>query len=108
MRRTLIAQPDLARTLEEIAADGAETFYRGRLAKRLAQGLQEAGSIVTDADLAEYHPEVQAPIAISYRGYEVRQTPPNSTGFMLLEMLKIVERFDLAKMLARRARACAG
>jgi gamma-glutamyltranspeptidase/glutathione hydrolase len=94
----LIVQPDLARTLEEIAADGAETFYRGRLAKRFAQGLKEVGSIVTDADLAEYHPEVQAPIGIRYRGYEVRQTPPNSVGFVLLEMLKIVERFDLGKM----------
>ena len=93
-----IVQPDLARTLEEIASDGAETFYRGRLAKRLAQGLKEVGSIVTEADLAEYHPEVQAPIAITYRGYEVRQTPPNSVGFVLLEMLKIVERFDLGKM----------
>lgn len=94
----LIVQPELARTLEEIAADGAETFYRGRLAKRLAKGLQEVGSIVTEADLAEYHPEVQAPIAITYHGHEVRQTPPNSVGFVLLEMLKIVERFDLAKM----------
>jgi gamma-glutamyltranspeptidase/glutathione hydrolase len=94
----VIVQPDLARTLEEIAADGAETFYRGRLAKRLAQGLNEVGCIVTDADLAEFHPEVQVPIGITYRGYEVRQTPPNSVGFVLLEMLKIVERFDLAKM----------
>jgi len=94
----LIVQPDLARTLEEIAADGAETFYRGRLAARLAKCMQQAGVIVTAADLAACRAELQAPISITYRGYEVRQTPPNSTGFVLLQMLKIVERFDLAKL----------
>ena len=94
----LIVQPDLARTLEEISSDGAETFYRGRLAARLARCMQEVGALVSEADLAAYHPEVQAPIGVPYRGYEVRQTPPNSTGFVLLQMLKIVERFDLKKM----------
>ncbi|WP_158744184.1 gamma-glutamyltransferase [Acidisphaera sp. L21] len=94
----LVVQPDLANTLEAIAADGAETFYRGRLAQRLAAGLAEAGSLVAEADLAACEAEVQAPIAIQYRGYEVRQTPPNSTGFVMLEMLRIVEQFDLAGM----------
>jgi gamma-glutamyltranspeptidase len=85
----LIVQPDLARTLEEIAADGAETFYRGRLAARLARCMQEAGVIVTAADLVTCRAELQAPISVTYRGYEVRQTPPNSTGFVLLQMLKL-------------------
>src|SRR5215472_9484099 len=96
----LIVQPELARTLEEIAVDGAETFYRGKLALRLARGLREAGILVAAEDLAAFVAEVQAPIAIAYRGFEVRQTPPNSTGFVMLEMLKIVERFDLKKMSA--------
>ncbi|MCW3473477.1 gamma-glutamyltransferase [Limobrevibacterium gyesilva] len=94
----LVLQPDLARTLEEIAADGAESFYRGRLAARLAKGLQEAGSLITAADLAACRAEVQAPIGITYRGWEVRQSGPNSTGFTMLEMLKIVERFDLQSL----------
>ena len=94
----LVLQPDLARTLEEIAADGAETFYRGRLAARLAQGMAEAGALVTAADLAALQAEVQSPIGITYRGYEIRQTGPNSTGFTMLQMLKIAERFDLAKL----------
>jgi gamma-glutamyltranspeptidase/glutathione hydrolase len=93
-----IVQPDLARTLEEIAADGAETFYRGRLAARLARGLAEAGSLITEADLAACQAEAQAPISVTYRGYEVRQTPPNSTGFTMLQMLKIAERFDIAAL----------
>ena len=88
---SLIRQEALARTLEEIAADGAETFYRGRLARRIAGH----GTDITEADLAGYEPELQSPIAISYRGWEIRQTPPNSTGFSTLQMLKILERYDL-------------
>lgn len=95
---TLIRQPDLARTLEEIAADGAETFYRGRLAKRLAAGMREAGVLVDERDLAQFQPQQQDPIAIGYRGFRVTQTPPNSTGFTMLQMLKIAERFDLAAL----------
>ncbi len=94
----IVLQPDLARTLEEIAADGAGTFYRGRLARRLAQGIAEAGGMVTEADLAACQAERTAPIAITYRGWEIRQTPPNSTGFTMLQTLKIAERFDLAKL----------
>jgi len=93
---TVIRQPDLARTLEQIAEGGAETFYRGALAKRLTAGMREAGVLVDDADLARCEPEIQEPIEIAYRGFRVTQTPPNSTGFTMLQMLKIVERFDLA------------
>jgi gamma-glutamyltranspeptidase len=92
----LIRQPDLARTLEEIAQDGAETFYRGRLARRLVAGMRAAGVLVGERDLAECQPQVQDPIGIAYRGFRVTQTPPNSTGFTLLQMLKTVERFDIA------------
>jgi gamma-glutamyltranspeptidase len=93
-----IVQPDLARTLEEIAADGADSFYRGRLARRLAAGLEAAGCLVRERDLAAFTAEAQPPIAIDYRGYTVLEAPPNSTGCVLLEELKIVENFDLAGM----------
>ncbi len=96
----LIRQPDLALTLEEIATEGAESLYLGKLARRLAAGLAEVGALVTAADLAACKSEVQAPIAIRYRGFEVRQTPPNSTGFTLLQMLRIAEHFDLAGLSA--------
>lgn len=92
----LVRQPDLARTLEEIAQDGAKTFYRGRLAKRLVAGMREAGVLVDERDLETYQPQLQAPIEIAYRGFRVTQTPPNSTGFTMLQMLKIAERFDIA------------
>jgi gamma-glutamyltranspeptidase len=86
-----VVQESLAQTLEEIAADGCESFYRGRLARRLAGH----GTLITEADLERYQPELQAPIGMTYRGYEVRQTPPNSTGFSTLQMLKLLERWDL-------------
>jgi gamma-glutamyltranspeptidase len=94
----LIVQPDLARTLEELAADGADTFYRGALARRLAAGLEAAGALVGAIDLAEFTAEEQTPLAIDYRGYTVLEAPPNSTGFVLLEELKILEHLDLARM----------
>jgi gamma-glutamyltranspeptidase/glutathione hydrolase len=98
-----IVQADLARTLEEIAADGAECFYRGALARRIAAGYAAAGVLVADSDLAEFEAEWQEPIAIDYRGLRVLEAPPNSTGFTLLQELKIAEQFDLAAMGLRSA-----
>lgn len=95
---TAILQPDLARTLEEIAAEGPDCLYRGPLARRLAAGCAEAGAPVAAADLAEFEAEEQAPLAIDYRGYTVLNAAPNSTGFVLLQELKIAENFDLAAM----------
>jgi gamma-glutamyltranspeptidase/glutathione hydrolase len=93
-----IVQPDLAGTLEEIASDGAETFYRGHLARRLAASLEASGSLVSAADLEAFEAEQQEPIAIDYRGFTVLEAPLNSTGFVLLEELKILEHFDLTAM----------
>lgn len=95
---TTIVQAELARTLEEIAADGAECFYRGALARRLGAALPECGTLVTEADLAEFEAETQEPLAIDYRGLRVLEAPPNSTGFVVLQELKIAENFDLARM----------
>lgn len=92
----VIVQPELARTLEEIASDGADAFYRGRLARRLAAGLETAGSLISAADLEAFEAEEQEPISIDYRGFTVLEAPPNSTGFVFLEELKILEQFDLA------------
>src|SRR6516164_9634086 len=60
-----IVQKDLARTLEEIASDGAETFYRGLLARRLVRGLEAVNALVSAADLAAFNAETQEPIAIN-------------------------------------------
>ncbi len=95
---TTIVQPELAGTLEEIAAEGAECLYRGGLARRLAAARPECGTLIGDADLAEFQAEKQEPLAIDYRGYRVLQAPPNSTGFVVLQELKILEHFDVAAM----------
>ena len=91
-----IVQPRLAQTLEELAEGGADSFYRGALARRLVADFTRAGVPITASDLAAWEPEEQQPIAVDYRGFTVRQTPPNSTGFTLLQELRIVELFDLA------------
>jgi gamma-glutamyltranspeptidase/glutathione hydrolase len=65
---TTITQPDLARTLEEIAAEGADCLYRGALARRFGNALPECGTFVSEVDLAEFQAEKQAPLAIDYRG----------------------------------------
>jgi len=66
------------------------------LARRLAAGLEKAGCLVSVCDLEAFEAEQQDPIAIDYRGFTVLEAPPNSTGFVLLEELKILEHFDLA------------
>ena len=93
-----IVQSDLARALEEIASEGADTFYRGRLGRRLAAALEAAGTLVSAGDLEAFEAEQQEPIAVDYRGFTVLEAPPNSTGFVLLEELKILGHFDLARM----------
>ncbi|WP_061170573.1 gamma-glutamyltransferase [Caballeronia hypogeia] len=86
-----IVQPHLAASLELLANNGAEGFYRGALAQLIASDMHEAGVPITADDLSSFQPQVQAPIGVNYRGYEIHQTPPNSTGFVLLQALKLVE-----------------
>ncbi|MBL6454430.1 gamma-glutamyltransferase [Belnapia sp. T6] len=94
----LVVQPELAATLALIAREGAEGFYRGVLATRITSGIAAAGGLVTSADLAACTAEEMPPLRIPYRGFELRQTPPNSTGFTFLQILRILERFDLATL----------
>ena len=95
---SMIVQSDLARTLEELASEGAECFYRGRLSRHLAAGCAAAGAPVGEGDLAAFEAEAQEPIAIDYRGFTVLEAPLNSTGFVVLQELKIAEHFDLKAM----------
>ncbi len=95
---SLIVQPALAGTLQRLAAAGPEDFYRGALAKTLAADLSKAGALPSLADLAEVHAVAAPPIAVPYRGYELRQTPPNSMGFAMAQMARILACFDLAPL----------
>lgn len=89
-------QPDLARTLRRIQQQGRDGFYKGETARLLAAAMKENGGIITEADLAAYQAQERAPLRGSYRGYEIlTMQPPSSGGTALLEMLNILEGYDL-------------
>jgi gamma-glutamyltranspeptidase/glutathione hydrolase len=91
-----LVQSDLAWSLKRIAAEGAEAFYRGAIAERLVADMEKNGGPITAADLAAYRPVLRAPVAGSYRGYEIRSMPPPSSGGVhLVQMLNILEGFPI-------------
>jgi gamma-glutamyltranspeptidase/glutathione hydrolase len=92
-------QPDLAHTLELIQNEGHDGFYRGENARRLADFLGSIGGIITEEDLAIYEAVEREPIRGDYRGYDIiSMPPPSSGGVTLVQMLNILEGFDLARM----------
>jgi gamma-glutamyltranspeptidase / glutathione hydrolase len=93
----IFKQPELARTLERLAKDPDE-FYHGAMARELADDIHKGGGLVTAEDLAHYEVKEREPIRGSYRGYEIISAPPPSSGGVaLVEILNILEAFDLAK-----------
>jgi gamma-glutamyltranspeptidase len=84
-------QPALAHSLEAIADRGADDFYRGKLGEQFVQGMQALGSPLSMADLATHKTVVGEPLSGSYRGWQVLTPPPNSQGFVLLEILAALE-----------------
>ena len=92
-----LVQHDLADTLQAIAKGGPQAFYDGPVAEKLAAGVQAAGGVMTADDLKSYRAIERAPIRGSYRGYDiVSMPPPSSGGVALVEMLNILEGYDLA------------
>ena len=90
-------QPDLARTLAELG-DEPELFYRGRVARSIAERLAPGEETLTPADLAEHEGEWGEPIATTYRGYTVYETPPPTQGLATLLSLNLLEGFDVARL----------
>ena len=87
--------PALAASLEQIAKGGRDVFYRGAIAKAIADDMQRRGGLVTARDLAGHHADWVEPLSTTYRGYQVLELPPNTQGVAALEMLNIMEGFDL-------------
>jgi gamma-glutamyltranspeptidase / glutathione hydrolase len=88
--------PDLARALRDIAREGPEVFYRGWIADSIARQMAAHGGLVTKEDLAAYGARERAPVRGRFRGYEiVSAPPPSSGGTVLIEMLNILEHYDL-------------
>jgi gamma-glutamyltranspeptidase/glutathione hydrolase len=93
----LFRQPELARTLERIAAN-PQTFYKGAMARELAAAVQSGGGLITAQDLADYEVKERRPVRGTYRGYEIISAPPPSSGgITMLESLNILEGYDLGK-----------
>ncbi len=98
-------QPELARTLERIAAD-PDDFYRGAMAREIADFIQAGGGIVTAQDLERYEVKERAPVQGTYRGLDIISAPPPSSGgTTLLEALNILEGFDMGSAGAGSARS---
>ncbi len=92
----VLRQPDLAWSLKQIADHGADAFYKGEIARRLAADMKANKGLITLEDLAAYRPVVREPLVGTYRGYTVATTPPASSGgATLLQMLNTLESFDL-------------
>ena len=87
--------PHLASSLDQIAKGGRDAFYRGPIAQAIAADMRARNGLITEADLAAHKSDWIEPISTSYRGYEVLELPPNTQGVVALEMLNILENFDL-------------
>jgi gamma-glutamyltranspeptidase / glutathione hydrolase len=94
-----LKQPDLARTLERIAAQGPAGFYQGETALAVEKEMLAHGGLITREDLKNYAAKKRVPVKGNYRGYEVISMPPiSSGGVALIEMLNILEGYEIAKM----------
>ena len=96
-RGSRLVQADLAATLAAIRERGPDGFYRGDTARRLVAAIRGAGGVTQEEDLAAYRPVVRSPVRGTYRGYDVvSMPPPSSGGVHLIQMLNVLEGFDLA------------
>ncbi|WP_428261443.1 gamma-glutamyltransferase [Haliangium sp.] len=94
----LFRNPDLARTYEAIAAGGRDAFYRGDIARTIDAYMRRVGGFLRYEDLAEHHSQWVEPVKTRYRGYDVWELPPNGQGIAALQMLNLLEGYDLGKM----------
>ena len=90
--------PDYARTLREVAAGGSKVLYGGALGQRIVKHVQALGGFLTLKDLEANKPTWETPISIVFKGYRIWELPPNNQGIATLEMLKILEPYDLKAM----------
>ncbi|MEM9663320.1 MAG: gamma-glutamyltransferase [Bacteroidota bacterium] len=94
----IFRNPDLAATYQTLADEGPRAYYEGRIADTIDAYMQRIGGPLRKSDLAAYRAEWVAPISTNYRGYDVFQLPPNGQGLAVLQMLNILEGYDLASM----------
>jgi gamma-glutamyltranspeptidase len=91
----VLRQPQLARTYSTLAKEGRDAFYNGSLAQSITDYVQKVGGVLSMEDMRQHHSDWVEPISTSYRGYDVYEFPPNTQGITALEMLNIIEGYDL-------------
>lgn len=94
----MFRNPDLANTYKEIASGGRDVFYRGDIARTIGEFVQEHGGFLTYEDMAAHYSEWVQPVSTNYRGYDLWELPPNTQGIAALQILNILEQFDIAAM----------
>lgn len=95
----IVKNPDLAKTLTMIRDNGSDAFYKGEVAEAMVKAVQESGGILTMEDLANYDVKLRTPVSGTYRGYEILSSPPPSSGgTTIVEILNILENFDIKGM----------
>ena len=94
----IFKNPLLASTLEKIAAEGRDAFYKGDIARTIDRFMKDQGGFISYEDLASHTSEWVEPVSTNYRGYDVWELPPNGQGIAALQILNILEGFDIAAM----------
>lgn len=94
----IFKNPALANTLEKIAKGGRDEFYKGSIARVIDEFIKEQGGFLSYDDMARHHSEWVEPISTNYRGYDVWELPPNGQGTAALQILNILEGFDIKSM----------
>jgi len=92
----IFRNPQLAETLERIAESGPGVFYRGEIARRMAEYSKQVGGFLAMKDLAAFTPRWEEPLSVDYRGYRVWELPPNGQGIAALQMLAMLREMDVA------------
>jgi gamma-glutamyltranspeptidase/glutathione hydrolase len=94
----IFANPRLARTMEVIAKEGRDAFYTGSIARAIVADIKQRNGLLDMRDFSDHRADWVEPIKTSYRGYEVLEMPPSTQGFVALEMLNIMEGFDIKEL----------
>lgn len=94
----IFKNPRLAKTFEILAKDGRDAFYKGEIAEKIVSYVKEQGGFLSMRDFEDHHSDWVEPISVNYRGYDVWELPPNGQGTAALQMLNILENYDIASM----------
>ena len=94
----IFVNKDLANTYKEIAKSYGESFYKGDIAKIISKFITEQGGFLSEDDLKNYQPEWITPVSSNYRGFDVWELPPNGQGIAALQILNILEQYDISNM----------